>query len=67
MGPEDRCSFDWGPGIAGDHPRAFHLGEGRRIGPVSREDPNCSLAGVGFGQVVEDEVLKLGVVGLLIV
>ena len=62
MAPEDHHSFDWGPGIAGDHPRAFHLGEGRQIGPVSREDPNCNLAGAGFGQVVEDEVLKLGVV-----
>lgn len=62
IAPEGHCSFDWGPGIAGDHPRAFHLGEGRRIGPVSREDPNCNLAGAGFGQVVEDEALKLEVV-----
>jgi hypothetical protein len=43
--------------------------EGRRIGPVLREDPNCSLAEAGCGQAVGDEMLKLGVVvaGLLVV
>ena len=36
--------------------------EGRRIGPVSREDPNYSLVAAGSGQAVGDEGLKLGVV-----
>lgn len=56
---EDHCSFDWGPGIAEDHPKACHRVEGRRIGPVSREDPNCSPVEAGCGQGVGDEVLKL--------
>jgi len=63
---EGRCSFDWGPGIAGDHPRAYHLVEGHRIGPVSREVPNCSPAEAGCDQVVGDEMLMLEV-DLLIV
>jgi len=36
--------------------------EGRRIGLVSREDPNCSLVEADCGREVGDEVLKLGVV-----
>lgn len=59
---EDRYSLGWGPGIAEDHPKACHRVEGRRIGLVSREDPNCSPVEADCGRVVGDEVLKLGVV-----
>ena len=62
---EDRYSFDWGLGIAG----ACHRGEVRRIGPVSQEDPNCSLVAAGCGRGVVDGELRLRVVvvGLLVV
>lgn len=56
---EGHCSLDWGPGIAEDHPKACHHVEGRRIGPVSREDPNCSPVEADCGRGVGDEVLKL--------
>ena len=59
---EDHCSLDCGRGIAEDHPKACHRVEGRRIGLVSREDPNCSPVEGGCGRGVGDEVLKLGVV-----
>jgi hypothetical protein len=66
---EDRYSFDWDPGIAEDHPKACHRVEGRRIGLVSREDPNCSPVEADCDRVVGDEMLRLGVVevGLLVV
>ena len=56
---EDHRSLDWGPGIAEDHRKACHRVEGRRIGPVSRADPNCSPVEADCGQGVGDEVLKL--------
>jgi hypothetical protein len=62
MAAEDRCRFDWDPGIAGDHPRAFHRVEDRQIGCVWLEDRSCSLAEGGCDQVVGDELPKSGVV-----